>query len=296
MLHRILAWIGIVCALCAGVPSAAQGIGAVERVLFIEEFIAVADAEVGYRRAASGYTKYADWGGENKYGEWCSDFVSWCVNQADQNLSTHYLDALYPMQTACATGVDWFTIRGRYVTVAGELKGYGAQWHRKDGALLAERPYVPNRGDLIYFEWYKYNRIDHVGIVEYVETDENGTVTIHTIEGNGRIGGKKANAVNEVARFSYPLNDPSIRGFGVTLDEVGVDLDRGSAGPLVQALQQKLTECGYGDFSSSDDVFGPRTEQAVREVQRANGLEETGVADRLTQMALGLPNGEPPAP
>jgi len=292
MLYRVLAWASIVCALCAGNPAAARAIGAVERVIFIEELIAVADGEVGYQREDSGYTKYADWSGGNAYGEWCSDFASWCVNQADRNLSTKYLDGLYPMQTACATGVAWFIERGRYVTAAGELKGFGAQWYWEDGELLAERPYVPSRGDLIYFEWYKYNRIDHVGIVEYVETDAYGTHTVHTIEGNGRIGGKKENAVNAVERFAYPLDDPSIRGYGVTLDEVGADLRRGSGGPLVQALQQKLAEGGFGAFSPGDDFFGARTERAVRQAQKAHGLKGTGIADRLTQMALGIPGGQ----
>ena len=290
MLFRVLAWLGIVCALCAGSPAAARAIDAVERVIFIEELIAVAGGEVGYQTEDGGYTKYADWSGGNKYGEWCSDFVSWCVAQADQNLSTHYLDALYPMQTACITGVEWFTERGRYVTATGELKGHGAQWHWEDGALLAELPYVPSRGDLIYFEWYKYNRIDHVGIVEYVETDDYGTYIIHTIEGNGRIGGKKEKAVNAVERFTYPLDDPSIRAFGVTRDVVGVDLGRGSRGPAVRALQQKLAESGFGEFSPGDTIYGPRTEQAVRDLQHARGLQVTGVADRLTQMALGFPD------
>ncbi|MCL2544561.1 MAG: peptidoglycan-binding protein [Clostridia bacterium] len=294
-MRRALAGFLMVCALWAGNVAAARAMSEadraafVDRIAFIEEFIAVADGEVGYEREAHGYTKYADWSGGNKYGEWCSDFVSWCVAQTDLRLSTFYLDFLYPMQTACITGVRWYTDRGRYVTATGELKGFGDQWYRDDGVPLAERPYIPQRGDLVYFEWFQYNRIDHVGIVEYVTMDAGGAYRIHTIEGNNRVGGVKIDAVE---RFSYPLDDPAIRAFGVTRDEVGTTLSPGSAGPLVTRLQQLLVEAGFAGFRP-DGVYGSRTTRAIRELQEVYGLEVTGVADRATQMVLGFPNGKP---
>jgi hypothetical protein len=277
------------CALVAGSFAEALAISEPERIRFIEELITVADGEVGYTREANGYTKYADWSGGNKYGEWCSDFVSWCVAQADLRLSTNYLDYLYPMQTACAAGVRWYTAQGRYVTVAGKIKDFGGQWFRADGASLTERPYLPQRGDLIYFEWYKYNRIDHVGIVEYVEMDARGEYVVHTIEGNNTVNGAK---VSGVERFAYPLEDPSIRAYGVTRDDVGTEMRGGSAGPLVEKLQRMLIESGYGDFRP-DGTYGSHTVRAIRAVQKTYGFPVTGVADRLTQRALGFPFGDP---
>ena len=288
-LHRLLIGFLLACALCEVIPVAVQAISENERSQFIEELISVANGEIGYERARNGYTKYADWSGGNKYGEWCSDFVSWCVAQADLHQSTYYLDYLYPMQTSCATGVRWYTHRGRYVTVTGMLRGYGSQWYRTDGTPLSERPYLPMRGDLVYFEWYKYNRIDHVGIVEYVEMDAGGLYIIHTIEGNNTFEGKKTNTVE---RFSYPLNDPSIRAYGVTRDDVGTELRGNSTGPLVNKLQHMLVEQGYGAFKP-DGTYGSHTVRAVREVQKTYGLEVTGIADRLTQLALGFPDGKP---
>jgi murein L,D-transpeptidase YcbB/YkuD len=184
------------------------------------------------------------------------------------------------MQAACITGVRWYTERGRYVTASGKLKGYGAQWHRQDGVPLADRPYVPQRGDLIYFEWYKYNRIDHVGIVESVTQTDDGDVFIHTIEGNPR-------DYDYVKQFTYPLDDPSIRAYGVTRDDVGADLGPGSAGPQVEALQRRLIQAGWASFETSE-YYGEKTTAAVTQLQKSLGLEQTGIADYQVQKALGI--------
>jgi len=271
-------------AVCAGGVAPALAVGDEDRDAFVEQLILVAIGEIGNGREAHGYTKYADWSGGNKYGEWCSDFVSWCVAQADLQLSTNYLEYLYPMQTACATGVEWFTARGRYVTVAGKIKGYGAQWYRADGMPLAERPYIPMRGDLIYFEWYKYNRIDHVGIVEYVSMSADGVYTVHTIEGNNRI--------DFVERFTYPLDDPSIRAYGVLRDDIGIELRADCKGPIVEALQRWLVDHGYADFAPNGK-YERKTKQAVIAFQEAYGLKPTGVADQVTQTAMGFLTGNP---
>ena len=41
--------------------------------------VAAAVNELGYSATKGGYSKYGEWGG-SAYGEWCSEFVSWCVN------------------------------------------------------------------------------------------------------------------------------------------------------------------------------------------------------------------------
>lgn len=67
-------------------------------------------------------------------------------------------------------------------------------------------------------------------------------------------------------------------------------LQAGSAGDAVIWLQRSLKELGY--FSGEcDGVFGEATLSAVRRFQLANGLEQTGVADRSVQVRLneGMP-------
>ena len=48
-----------------------------------EMLVSVAVGELGYSATPGGYTKYGEWGGK-AYGEYCSEFVSWCVNRADE--------------------------------------------------------------------------------------------------------------------------------------------------------------------------------------------------------------------
>jgi len=62
-------------------------------------------------------------------------------------------------------------------------------------------------------------------------------------------------------------------------------LQAGSAGEVVGNLQRKLKELGY--FSGEcDGMFGEATLEAVKLFQMANGLSETGAADRSTQFRL----------
>ena len=66
-------------------------------------------------------------------------------------------------------------------------------------------------------------------------------------------------------------------------------LRRGAAGPLVGALQEKLGVTG-------PDVFGPRTEAAVREFQRAHGLVPDGIVGPRTWTELDQVEEAPPGP
>ena len=47
-----------------------------------EMLVNAAVSELGYTATKGGYSKYGEWGGK-AYGEWCSEFVSWCVARAD---------------------------------------------------------------------------------------------------------------------------------------------------------------------------------------------------------------------
>ncbi len=275
-------WICMLALLFALWTPAVQASAQDDREAGIEAVLAVCVEELGYTATPGGYSKYGDWAG-GAYKEWCSEFVSWCAQQAGERTGMQLLDALYPMQAECQTGVDWFIDRGRYITTAGELSGYGQQWYWEDGVPVAERPYTPSRGDLIYIEWYKYNRIDHVGIVEYLSRDVDGAILVHTIEGNNKILGPEP---TNVQRYTYRLDDASIRGYGVTQDFiVGTTLQRGAECSAVATLQGWLT--ATGDFADEQTgYFGEVTERAVRAFQQREGLEPTGIADAATQRAL----------
>ena len=239
-------------------------------------------SELGYTATKGGYSKYGEWGGK-AYGEWCSEFVSWCVARADEVYGTAMLGSDYPLQVSCEDGAAWFKERGRYITVNGGLKGEAGQFYLADGVSVTDRPYVPQRGDLIYIEWYKYNRLDHVGIVEFVTQDADGTYLVHTIEGNNHILGPEP---TEVRRYTYRLDDPSIRGYGVREGGlVGTQLQMGSSGAEVVAFQKNLIELGFYDDEPAGK-FGKGTETATKKYQKARGLKATGVADYETLTAI----------
>jgi len=66
-----------------------------------------------------------------------------------------------------------------------------------------------------------------------------------------------------------------------------------TSGPAVRDLQQKLIAQGLLT-GAADGVFGPMTDQAVRALQSAHGLEVDGVVGPQTLQALG--GGAAPAP
>ncbi len=236
--------------------------------------VAAAVNELGYCATKGGYSKYGEWGG-SAYGEWCSEFVSWCVNFADEYYGASMLGNDYPLQTSCEGGAMWYKERGRYVTVNDGLRGEEGQFYLSDGVSVSDRPYIPKKGDLIYIEWYKYNRLDHVGIVEMVTQDSDGTYYVHTIEGNNHILGPTPSVVQ---RYTYRLDDDSIRGYGVLTEGlVGWELGMGASGSQVIALQKNLKELGYYDGDCAGKL-GKASVEAIKKFQKASGLDVTGTA------------------
>ncbi len=65
-------------------------------------------------------------------------------------------------------------------------------------------------------------------------------------------------------------------------------LQRGSTGPDVTRVQQRLLELGF-DPNGIDGNFGPGTEAAVKAFQQAKGLTVDGKVGPITWEALGIP-------
>ncbi len=247
-----------------------------------ELLLSVAIGELGYTATNGGYTKYGEWGGK-AYGEYCSEFVSWCVSRADELYGTAMLGKDYPRQTSCEDGAAWYKERGRYITANNGLHGEEGQFWLSDGVSVEQRPYIPQPGDLIYFEWYKYNRLDHVGIVEFVTKGADGLCWVHTIEGNNHVLGPTPTAIQ---RYTYRLDDASIRGYGVRESGLaGYALSKGASGPEVIALQKAMKLLGFYD-EEPVGKFGKATEDALKNYQKDRGLQQLGATDAETLRTL----------
>jgi N-acetyl-anhydromuramyl-L-alanine amidase AmpD len=77
------------------------------------------------------------------------------------------------------------------------------------------------------------------------------------------------------------LRDPTSRGIAGALDARPL-LERGSTGPAVRELQERLS-AGLDE----DGLFGPKTEAAVRAFQQTHGCEVDGIVGTETWRALG---------
>lgn len=79
----------------------------------------------------------------------------------------------------CPDGITWFKIHN--------------QWQNRN--------YIPNAGDIIFFDWENDGMLDHVGIVERIENDY-----VYTIE---------SNSDDEYRKTTYPANCEFIAGYEV---------------------------------------------------------------------------------
>ncbi len=131
--------------------------------------VEIASAQIGNK----GGQPYWSWYGFKSRIAWCACYVSWCADQCG------YIDAgIIPKFSLCSDGVAWFKKNG--------------QWQ--------DRNYLPQAGDLIFFDWEGDGRCNHVGIVEKCEDG-----VVYTIEGNSG---------NACKRQHYPVGSKKIFGYG----------------------------------------------------------------------------------
>lgn len=151
------------------------------------DIVAVAETQLGYCELTDDgnpaidskvpyYTKYgAKYGNPN--GHWCAFFVLWCADEADIPTSIICKSATCG---SCREFVHWFKDNNR--------------WRGLD--------YIPQGGDIIFFDWENDGLADHVGIVKEIRND-----FVVTIEGN--TGGENGYMVMEQERCE------NILGYGV---------------------------------------------------------------------------------
>lgn len=165
------------------------------------KIVSVAQAELGYKEQGNNQTKYGEWYGMQD--EWCNIFVSWCAAQAGIS------EDIIPKMAYVPSTANWFDQKGQYKN----SKANGGN-------------YIPQKGDIVLFDYNHNTTSDHIGIVEKVEGQ-----TLYTIEGNKN---------NQVQRCTYDLGSKDIRAYCVP-------------NYIEESEEEDMVE--YSNGSTVEDVF-----------------------------------------
>lgn len=243
---------------------------------YVNWLLDVARSELGYTEGRDGYSKYGEWAGD-PYAQWCAEFLCWCVDQVDRQHNTQLLQNVYPLYSGTNTGRDWFLRAGRYIARTGFVPDWGSQWYTGEEDKMASASYIPQPGDWVFYSFDSAGNTSHVALVEYCTQASDGTVTVHTIEGN---------MPDRVQRASHDLTDWRVLGYGTVYDLADIVLTGGCKGVKVERLQRQLSYLGYLEPQYVSGEYGPSTAQAVRAFQEATGKTPTGIANHHTQLTL----------
>jgi len=225
--------------------------------VWAEDVIAIAKTQLGYvessknyiveskeeadgtiEETAKGYTRYGAWYGD-AYGDWCAMFVSFCLDYAD-------VEGM-PLEAYCPTWIE-------------KLSAEDVNLYHTTGA------YIPEAGNLVFFDWDIDGESNHVGIVTAVNSNtEDGVMEIETIEGNSN---------NRVAAHTYPMTDETIMGFAALpyqlSEEEQAEVDRViamiDAMPSADEIDAKVEEFYEAEDEDGEIAYLEKTYQQVARV------------------------------
>lgn len=240
--------------------------------------LAVAQGELGYTESSNGYSKYGAWFG-TPYCQWCAEFITWCVWQADERNGTSLLRNLYPYYGNPKDGAPWFIRQSRFVGSDGKILSLNArQWDTGTKKYLGKNEYIPYPGDYmwLYIPSWGYTTY-HVAIVEGVSKASDGSITVHVIEGN---------MPSKVQHATYKLTDPHIYGFGTPVKRVQTDLRLYNKSKDVITVKKWLKQLGIYKNSDMTNSFTTQLRDAVKTYQKKNKLKTTGIVDKTTWLSI----------
>lgn len=264
-----------------------------------EMVLAVARSEVGYlEKSASAYRKdptvldrKTDGAGSDNYTKYGRDMHE--VYPSEMDFPAYWCDAF----------IDWcfWKALGKetaIVALCGQFDDYTVSSKRMyvDKGRYNKTPIV---GDQIFFT--NGTRVCHTGIVYAVDSSK-----VYTIEGNTSGGSSVVSNGGGVATKSYARSNSRIDGYGhpdyaaadkligtatasttsttkskETFDMTMTVLCKDCTGDEVKTLQILLKHYGYFDGLIGGN-FLTKTDAAVREYQKANGLYVDGIVGRKT--------------
>ena len=158
------------------------------------DVLAVAESQLGYQESSrnfainedgklKGYTRYGAWYGD-PYGDWCAMFASFCLHYAEVGD--------FPLEANCQRWIE-------------ALRDEKYDLYREAHPEEPEEPYLPQPGDLIFFDWESGEEADHVGFVaEFIPASDGVPAQVKTLEGN---------AGDRVQYETYEASDSRILGY-----------------------------------------------------------------------------------
>ena len=228
-----------------------------------EKLLAVASSQLGYHESIlnfrvdndgnhKGYTRYGEWYG-NPYGDWCAMFVSFCLKYAGID------EKAIPQNANCS---DW-------VTNLKKMEIY------EDADL-----YVPEAGDIVFFDQSDADRPNHVGIISEV-TYGTKTVIRHITKDGSAI---ESGAMNALKYISEATSDDA-SGDELRTEEVEVPVAEsikvieGNSSDQVQYVDYDLSNekiLGYVSLTNAKNVYEGVEEQKPVEEQEIEPLKYEG--------------------
>lgn len=176
-----------------------------------EDVAAVAASQLGYQESTrnyivpedgetmKGYSRYGSWYGA-PYEDWSAMFVSFCLNYAEIPEET------FPREASCSHWVKLLEEQALYAS--------------------AESGYMPESGDLVFYDMDGDGDSDHMGIVE--ETGER----LYTIEGD---------VDGTVCRQERTL-DENVLGYGILPDNPETDSTHSEEKTPAEEFQTDISE------------------------------------------------------
>ncbi len=220
-----------------------------------EKLLAVAGSQLGYHESIlnfrvdsdgehKGYTRYGEWYG-NPYGDWCAMFVSFCLKYAGID------EEAIPQNANCS---DW-------VTNLKKMEIY------EDADL-----YVPEAGDIVFFDQSDADRPNHVGIISEV-TYGTKTVIRHITKDGSAI---ESGAMNALKYINEATSDDA-SGDELRTEEVEVPIAEsikvieGNSSDQVQYVDYDLSNekiLGYISLTNAKNVYEGVEEKKPVEEQK----------------------------
>jgi len=167
---------------------------------------------------------------------------------------------------------------------------HGGMWLYSPDGLYTLRMQVD--GNLVLY-WkdrslWASDTVGHVGDVAVMQGDGNFVI----YQGRRAIWSSGSGGHGHGAFYLTVQNDGNVviyasanKPIWATGTDLALDLQYGSTGYAVKALQTRLATLGYW-VGTRDGLFGDSTEQAVWALQKAAGLPTTGIVDAKTAAAL----------